>query len=199
MRVVIGLGNPGRKYELTRHNAGFLFLDYIAVQNSISFLPSKYDYYFAEGHVNHAPFLLIKPHTYMNLSGTAVKNVLDNFSISIEDILVVYDDVNLPSGEIRVNPGGGDGGHNGIYSIIYHLNSEKFLRLRIGVGNTFEKGKMAEYVLSSFSDEEYKNVINNFQFCNELTQAFILGGAKGLLDTHAKLKGTNSLNKKLNN
>lgn len=196
---MIGLGNPGRQYELTRHNVGFLFLDFLAATKSISFVPSKYDYFYAEGHVNHAPFLLIKPYTYMNLSGAAVKQVIDVLDISIEDILIVYDDVNLPIGDVRVRPGGSDGGHNGIYSIIYNLNSDKFLRIRIGIGNTSEKGRLSEYVLSTFSAEELKKITNTFQFCSDLTQAFILGGTKELLDTHAKFKGTDSLNKNLNN
>jgi PTH1 family peptidyl-tRNA hydrolase len=195
---VIGLGNPGRKYELTRHNAGFLFLDFFAASQLISFIPSKNDYYFAEGHVNHAPFLLIKPCTYMNLSGTAVKHVLENANISIEDILVVYDDVNLIAGDLRVRPGGSDGGHNGINSLIYHLNSDRFLRIRIGIGNSFEKGKMSDFVLSTFSEEEFSNLSTTFKFCTKLTKAFILGGTKELLDTNAKLKRTDSLNQKLN-
>ncbi len=194
MRLVIGLGNPGRKYELTRHNAGFLFLDFFAASQLVCFIPSKNDYYYAEGHVNHAPFLLIKPYTYMNLSGTAVKDVLENKNISIEDILVVYDDVNLTAGNLRVRPSGTDGGHNGINSLIYHLNSDRFLRIRIGIGNSFEKGKMSDFVLSNFTEEELKNLISTFQFCTELTQAFILGGTKELLDMNAKLKGNDSLN-----
>lgn len=186
MRGIIGLGNPGKKYELTRHNTGFIFLDYFASLKSLKFYPSKFDFYYAEGHAQHAPFMLVKPSTFVNLSGLSVKQFIDNYSCSVDDILVVYDDINLPSGDVKIRFGGSDGGHNGIYSIIYHLNIEKFTRLRIGIGDSFEKGKMSEYVLSVFSKEELDKLNSSFSFCTELVEAFILGGTKNMLDTHAK-------------
>ncbi|HRI47261.1 MAG: aminoacyl-tRNA hydrolase [Ignavibacteriaceae bacterium] len=188
MRSVVGLGNPGKKYNFTRHNAGFLFLDYFAQKHSIQFSPSKYSYFFAKGHVNHAPFLLIKPSTYMNLSGVAIKELMLNDNIDINDILIIYDDVNIPNGDVRVRLTGSDGGHNGVYSIIYNLESDAFARIRVGIGKELNRGEMVDFVLSNFSEEELKQLVDSFNIVAELTEAFILEGSKAMLDVHSRIK-----------
>ncbi len=154
MRTVFGLGNPGRKYQNSRHNIGFIALDYIQNQFKIPFRPGKGDYYFAEISIDGENILLIKPHTYMNRSGLAVVQVLESFGLDIKDILIVYDDFNLPFGTLRFRKKGSDGGHNGIKSILYHLETQYFDRLKIGIGDDFDNS--VEFVLTPFSEDEQK-------------------------------------------
>ena len=188
MRAVVGIGNPGKSYSLTRHNTGFIFLDYFADKYSLNFQPSKNDYYYAKGYINDIPFLLIKPTTYVNLSGVAVNQVIEDYEIQLEDLLVVVDEINLDLGEIKVRVGGGDGGHNGMNSIIYNLNSNQFPRIKIGIGNNFAKGEQVDYVLSKFNDEELKILLKSFEFCKELLEVFIKNGTKEMLDFNSKNK-----------
>ncbi|MDR3665957.1 MAG: aminoacyl-tRNA hydrolase, partial [Ignavibacteriaceae bacterium] len=155
MRVIFGIGNPGTRYSQTRHNSGFLLLDLYAQKNSLHFTASKNDYFFAEGKTAQSGFSLIKPSTFVNNSGIAALQAITEYNTPVDDFLVIADDINLETGKVRIRIGGGDGGHNGINSIIYHLNSDEFPRLRIGIGNNFGKGEMADYVLSSFSNDEF--------------------------------------------
>ncbi|MBK6682066.1 MAG: aminoacyl-tRNA hydrolase [Ignavibacteriales bacterium] len=187
MRFIVGIGNPGRKYEKTRHNAGFMFLDQFASLHSLKFTPSKYEYYQAEGSLEGNPFLLIKPVTYVNLSGNAVFDLLNEFNGSPEDMLVVYDEINLEPGKYKVKLKGSDGGHNGISSIIYSIESENFTRLRIGIGNNFSPGAMADYVLSPFEKDEFELTTKVFDTCSLLANEFIRTGVKGILDANSKL------------
>ncbi|GJQ32806.1 MAG: peptidyl-tRNA hydrolase [Ignavibacteriaceae bacterium] len=187
MRIVVGLGNPGKKYENTRHNAGFMFLDRFAALNSIQFSPSKYNYYRAEGSLKGNPFVLIKPATYVNLSGNAVKELMSEYPVAPEDVLVVHDELNLPPGGYKIKLKGSDGGHNGIYSIIYTIENDNFPRIRIGIGNDFPAGAMADYVLSPFNRNETELLAKVFDNCTVLTNEFIASGVKGLLDANSKL------------
>lgn len=189
MKIILGIGNPGRKYENTRHNIGFIVLDKFAEKHNIIFKTSKYDYY--EARPTHESgsrpsYLLVKPSTYVNLSGNAALDLLELYNYNIEDLLIVTDDLNLDLGRIRVRPSGGDGGHNGIHSIIYQLQTDKFPRLRFGIGNDFSDGKMKDYVLSKINDEEFKFLIPSFDFSILLLEAFIEGGTKKMLDTFSK-------------
>ncbi|MHB8580238.1 MAG: aminoacyl-tRNA hydrolase [Ignavibacteriaceae bacterium] len=199
MRVILGIGNPGNRYKNNRHNIGFMFLDFFADSYSLKFTPSKKDYYFATGRLDEYDFSIIKPSTFVNNSGTAALNSSLNFDTRIEDILVGADDINLDPGVLKIKSHGGDGGHNGIASIIYHLNSNKFPRLRIGVGNNFESGSMAEYVLSDFNSEELMLLEKSFEKGKILVDNFIKGGLKQMLDyhsiifNHTKLPGNNNL------
>jgi len=153
---VIGLGNPGKKYELTRHNIGFRVVDKIAIDNNIPFKSGKGDYYFAEFVKGNDRILLAKPVTFMNESGRAVSQILKYFPIDIENLIIVYDDYNLPLGTLRFRPVGSDGGHNGIKSIIYHLQSNEFDRLKFGIGSDFVDS--VSYVLSKFNKSEEKEI-----------------------------------------
>lgn len=152
MRALIGLGNPGRRYQMTRHNAGFLFLDYLNSKYNIPFRPGKGDYYFSEVSFGQHEVVLIKPTTYMNNSGLAVRQVMEHFSILQEDLLIIYDDFHLPFGTLRFRAKGSDAGHNGIKSIIYELESELFSRLKIGIGSAFSDA--VDFVLADFSEKE---------------------------------------------
>lgn len=152
MKVICGLGNPGRRYRLTRHNIGFIFLEYIQKQLNISFEPGKGEYNYCEAELDNQPILLIQPLTYMNLSGLAINQVLEYFDKNSDDLLVIYDDFHLPFGELRFRKKGSSGGHNGIESIIYQLQSEIFARLKIGIGNEFKNS--VDFVLSKFNRKE---------------------------------------------
>lgn len=193
MRLILGIGNPGKRYLKNRHNVGFMLLDHLAGKYSLSFIPSQSDYYFAEHHLGENKFSLIKPSAFVNNSGIAAKQAVSIYNVSIEDFLVVHDDIYLPFGYFRVKLSGGDGGHNGISSIIYHLAAEDFVRIRIGVGKEkIWEDNIVEHVLSNFSDEEQKSLSAVFDDCTSLVEAFILGGRKLLLDTNSKLQKPSS-------
>ena len=182
----MGIGNPGKKYLHTRHNIGFMILDRFASKHNLQFKPSKFDFYFSASNKNDNEFMLVKPTTYVNLSGLAAKQIVDNYNCEPSDLLVVCDDINLSSGKIRIRKSGGDGGHNGLHSIIYHLETDQFPRLRFGIGQDFEKGEMKDYVLSKFSEEEFEALENNFEFSVELLESFIAGGTEVMLNYYSK-------------
>jgi peptidyl-tRNA hydrolase, PTH1 family len=198
VRIIFGIGNPGSHYKFNRHNVGFMFLDYIANSFSLSFKSSKSEYYFSEGKLENQSFSLIKPTTYVNNSGIAALQAIQYYKIELKDFLLVYDDLNLGFPDLRVRVGGGDGGHNGLNSVIYHLASEDFPRLRFGIGDDFDPGKMAEYVLTDFTDSEKPQLENTFEEGALLFNEFIIGGKKSLLDANSKL-AKNKNNNKLSN
>lgn len=187
MKIIAGIGNPGARYEFTRHNAGFIFLDFLAREFSLNYKSAKFSSEIAEGSFSGQSFVLIKPQTYVNLSGNAIGGYLRYFKYPVEDLLVVYDDINIEPGKYKVNFGGSDGGHNGIYSIINVLSDDKFSRLRIGIGNNFEKGLMPDYVLSKFPAAEWDLTEANFPKFLELSKGFLKSGSKGFLDANSKL------------
>ncbi len=152
MIILVGLGNPGRKYSDTKHNFGFWVMDRFAAKNSMVFQAGKGDYLFARSD----KLTCVKPTTYMNSSGMAVADYCQYFQNSIEDLLVIYDDIDLQLGIFRFRPDGGAGGHRGMESIIYHMESEDFCRLRIGisVGEVVEPAE--QYVLSPFHKDHEK-------------------------------------------
>ncbi len=138
MRLIVGIGNPGSRYKNNRHNVGFQFLDFFVQKKMLQFKASKFQFHFTEGELFGEPFVLLKPDTYVNNSGLAVLDCINHYRIEVNDVLVVVDDINLALSKIRIRKSGGDGGHNGLYSIIYHLESKDFSRLRIGIGDDFE-------------------------------------------------------------
>ena len=154
MFLIVGLGNVGKKYSNTRHNVGFEVVDLISNKLKLQWVPGKGEYYFAHANCNDKDIVLIKPTTFMNNSGIAVVHAMQEFDVPDSDLLVICDDFNLPLGKIRLRPKGSDGGHNGLYSIIYQTNSENFSRLRTGIGCEFEKSQVTSYVLSEFSKDE---------------------------------------------
>jgi peptidyl-tRNA hydrolase, PTH1 family len=196
VRILFGIGNPGKKYSLNRHNAGFMLLDYFAETHSLVFKPSKFDYYFAEGELSDSSYVLVKPTTYVNRSGIAALQLMENYNSDVKDFLVVYDDFNLDVAALRIRMSGSDGGHNGLSSIIYHLNSDQFPRLRIGIGNDYKPGEMADFVLTNFSKDEQKILTDAFKSGEILLKEFIIGGIKGMLDANSRLLKPDSENKK---
>lgn len=155
MTVLVGLGNPGRNYSDTKHNFGFWILDKFAEKRSLKFQAGKGDYLLVKSN----DIALVKPTTYMNNSGIAVADYCRYFQNTPEELLVVYDDIDLPLGTLRFKPNGGSGGHKGLESIIYQLESEDFNRLRIGISAENEMGPSERYVLSPFP-KDWKEKIN---------------------------------------
>lgn len=162
MKLITGLGNPGTKYSMTRHNIGFIILDYLADFLKINFKPGKGDFYFASGKFKSEDFFLIKPSTFMNNSGLALEQFSENYAQieNTNDILIVHDDFHLPLGTIRVRTNGSDAGHNGVASVMYHLNSDEFTRMRTGIGKNeiLRKDEYVDYVLTNFLDDEIEKI-----------------------------------------
>ncbi|HSW86866.1 MAG TPA: aminoacyl-tRNA hydrolase [Rhabdochlamydiaceae bacterium] len=154
IRLIVGLGNPGKAYELTRHNAGFRVVQTFAEKKGLPFRQAAIvSGEIAQGRVNDHKVILLLPMTYMNSSGQAVKLCVDYFKIALENILVVSDDVNLPFGKLRIRANGSAGGHNGLKSVEEHLGTQEYPRLRIGIGEPHPV-ELAEYVLTKFTAEE---------------------------------------------
>ena len=160
MLLILGLGNPGPRYELTRHNAGFLVLDNLADKYKIKLTQHKYRSLYGKGEIEGLPVILAKPMTYMNESGKAVKALLSAFNLSPEQILVTHDDIDLPLGKIKTKLKGGDGGQLGIRSTIETLQTREFYRVRIGVDRPEDREEIVDYVLSPFTEEE-SGLLNN--------------------------------------
>lgn len=175
MKVIVGLGNPDKQYFNTYHNVGFLSIDKFAEKNNICFSKNKYNAMYAEGVVNNEKIILMKPTTYMNLSGVAVSEVCRKLKLNVADILVVYDDIDLPVGAIRTRNSGSAGTHNGMRNIVQLLGSSEFSRIRVGIGKP-QFGDLANYVLSKIKDEDFKILNNKFATINDEIEYFIKTG-----------------------
>lgn len=156
--VVIGLGNPGREYESTRHNVGFDTIELLAQRNNININKIKFKSVIGEGQIGKEKVILMKPQTYMNNSGMAVYDMLNFYKIPIENIIVIVDDIDIEFGTVRIKAKGSAGTHNGMRSIIYHIQKDNFPRVKIGIGKAREGQDLANFVLSRFSKEERKFV-----------------------------------------
>ena len=161
--LVVGLGNPGDKYTFTRHNTGFMALDFIAEKCGVRVDRARVKSLCADARIGEHRVLLMKPQTFMNLSGEAVREAADFYKIPPENILVLFDDINFDVGVMRIRRNGSDGGHNGIKSIIYQLNSDAFPRVKIGVGKKPSPDyDLADYVLGTYSDADKKTLFSMF-------------------------------------
>ncbi|MBP3330177.1 MAG: aminoacyl-tRNA hydrolase [Clostridia bacterium] len=157
--LIVGLGNPGDKYEFTRHNAGFMCVDFLADKLDFKINGLKYKSLLADVDIKGHRCLIMKPQTFMNNSGEAVRDAAQFYKIPPENVIVIYDDISLDVGRIRVRRKGSDGGHNGIKSIIYHLNSDNFPRIKVGVGKKPPEWEdLADWVLSRFTNDELKTL-----------------------------------------
>lgn len=167
MKMIVGLGNPGKNYEKTRHNVGFIIIDEFAKKNNMTFDKNKFNTDYSVGYIDGIKYLLIKPNTYMNLSGEAVRKFYDYFDIKIEDLLIIYDDLDTKTANLRLRNKGSSGGHNGIKSIMSHLNTENFNRLKIGIDRPKNKMKVSNYVLGNFSIDEMSEIESIYEkSCN---------------------------------
>ena len=154
MKMIAGLGNPGKKYENQRHNLGFMVIDSIADSHQIDINEKKFKADFGKGSLNGESVILVKPQTFMNLSGEAINQLARYFKIDVEDVIVIADDLNIDFGRIRIRKKGSDGGHNGLKSISQCLGSQEFPRVRVGIGLPKEAYDVSNFVLSQFKAEE---------------------------------------------
>jgi len=179
LKIVVGLGNPGLKYEFTRHNIGFRIVDSLARNIEIEFKKAK-SYYslISRGMISNHKVILIKPQTFMNLSGRAVSKVVSYYKIPLQDLLIVYDDLNLELGQVRIRKKGSAGGHKGIESIMQYLGSEEIPRLRIGIGNPLVNFNFdcVSYVLSNFNGDEKDKIKETIQLSTEAIKTVIEDG-----------------------
>lgn len=154
MKLIVGLGNPGAKYAGTRHNAGFSVIDGLAERHNIKVDTCKHKALIGKGVINGEKVILAMPQTFMNLSGESVRAIMDFYKLTVDDLIVVYDDIDLDVGKIRIREKGSAGGHNGMKNIILHSGSQDFVRVRVGVGKKPEHMDLADHVLSRFSRED---------------------------------------------
>ncbi len=152
-KLIVGLGNPGSKYQWTRHNAGFMVLDRLSNVAGISVTKKRFSGFYGEGSWKNVRLLLLKPQTFMNLSGQSVAEALRFHKISLDNLLVIHDDLDIPYGRVKLKEGGGHAGHNGLRSLVSELGGGGFMRIRVGIGRP-RFGDAADYVLSSFSKDE---------------------------------------------
>lgn len=172
MKLIIGLGNPGKEYEKTRHNIGYMVIDNYAKAHGVEINKKKFNSLYQKLIVDNCDVLLVKPETYMNLSGEAVISFVNYFKIDIEDILIIYDDLDLECGKMRLRDKGSSGGHNGIKNIISLLGTDKFKRLKLGISNN----KMIEtkdYVLGKLTSDEQEKINNSIKLTSNLIDDFL--------------------------
>lgn len=172
MKLIVGLGNPGKEYENTRHNIGYIFIDSFAEKLGVSIDKKKFNGLYTEVLINNEKVLLVKPLSYMNLSGEVVGKFVNFYKIDINDILIINDDLDLDVGRIRLRYKGSSGGHNGLKNIALHLNTEDFKRLKIGISNN-KLIDTKDYVLGKFSKEEKETINNLKDQINKLLMDFI--------------------------
>lgn len=153
MYVIAGLGNPGKKYENTRHNMGFITIDQLAEKHDIKIDKLKFKALVGEGRIAGQKVLLVKPQTYMNLSGESIRDVMNFYKLEPEKLIVIYDDIDIEAGTLRIRKFGSAGTHNGMKSVVYQLQSDRFPRIRVGIGSQ-KKGDLVNFVIGGFSKEE---------------------------------------------
>lgn len=158
MKLIVGLGNPGRQYEHTRHNVGFKVIDKLSEELSIPLDRQKFNGVYGIGHISGEKIILLKPLTYMNLSGECIRPLMDFYDMDVEDLVVIYDDLDLPVGKIRLRAKGSAGGHNGIKSMIHHLGTQEFNRIRVGIDRPTNGMKISDYVLGVFTEDDSEGI-----------------------------------------
>lgn len=173
MYLIVGLGNPTKEYERTRHNAGFDAVDMLADKLNVTVAERKHKGLCGKGMIGGEKVILLKPQTYMNLSGESVRSAADFYKIDPEHIIVMYDDIDLDVGKLRVRARGSAGGHNGIKSIIAHLGTEVFPRVKVGVGQKPRQYDLADYVLGHFSGEERERMAEGYRHAAEAVKYMV--------------------------
>jgi PTH1 family peptidyl-tRNA hydrolase len=191
VKLIAGLGNPGTRYRMSRHNAGFLVLNQLALRQNISINQNLFDAHIGKGKIAGSPVLLVQPQTFMNLSGVAIRRLADYFRIDLENIIVVHDDVDLPFQTIRLKAGGGHAGHKGLISIMDHLGGKEFLRVRFGIGRPARKTMVEAYVLESFSEEEMGCLPQLTAKAAEAVTDILTSGIQAAMEKHHGEEKTN--------
>lgn len=187
MMIILGLGNPGPRYFYTRHNIGFIAVDSLAAHFKIPLYKVGYHSYYGKGQVDGREILLAKPMTFMNASGEAAVAFCHAFGVLPAQLLVILDDLDLPLGEIRLRPGGGSGGHKGLDSIIFQLETQDFPRMRVGIGRP-EDGNVVEYVLQQFGDGETPLVDSTLRLAVEAATVFVREGISQAMNFYNRKK-----------
>ncbi len=183
--LIVGLGNPGYEYENTRHNTGFMVLDKMAESAGVSFEDKRYGYV-AETSIKGRKVFLLKPTTYMNLSGNAVRYWLHKENIDQKRLLVVVDDLSIPLGDYRLKGNGSNGGHNGLGNI-QQLIGQQYARLRMGIGNEFQRGQQVDWVLGKYTDEDMRTLQPSIDEAVEIIRSFVLAGLDITMNQFNKL------------
>lgn len=182
MYLIIGLGNPGTDYAATRHNIGFDMITYLSDRYNIPLRSRENKAIVGKGMIGGQRVMLAQPQTFMNLSGESVRALLDYYKMDIDELIIIYDDISLPVGQIRVRPKGSAGGHNGIKNIIQHLRTEEFARIKIGVGAKPEGGDLVKHVLGRFSREEDGMIRDVFALAEEALLALLNEGVASAMN-----------------
>jgi PTH1 family peptidyl-tRNA hydrolase len=180
--LIVGLGNIGAEYVNTRHNIGFKILDFVAQQHSLSFETAKLGA-ITEYSVKGRKLILLKPNTYMNLSGKAIHYWMEKENIPKENVLVITDDLNLPFGTIRIKGKGSDGGHNGLKNIQLILNTTEYPRFRFGISDQFKKGQQVDYVLGEWNEEEKAKLPERYEIAKQIIESFALAGLNNTMNS----------------
>ena len=187
MYIIVGLGNPGKQYENTRHNVGFQVIDKIAEKYNIAVDAKKGRAYVGKGIIEGQKVLLVKPQTYMNLSGESVGGIVNYYKIDPEsDLLVIYDDISLDVGQLRIRKKGSAGGHNGIKSIIAHLGTTVFPRIKVGVGEKPKNYDLADYVLGHFSKQERELMEEGYEHASDAVEQIVQGEIEAAMNVFNK-------------
>jgi PTH1 family peptidyl-tRNA hydrolase len=181
--LIVGLGNPGLEYKNTRHNIGYTVLDAFAESAGIAFFDKRYAYR-AETSIKGRSLILIKPTTYMNLSGNAVRYYMNQEKIPVENVFVIVDDLALPFGTIRIKPKGSSGGHNGLQNIQDTIGTSEYARLRFGIGNEFSRGGQIDFVLGEWTKEESENLKSRVEIAVNAIKDFPLIGIERTMNTY---------------
>lgn len=184
MYLIVGLGNPGDKYTFTRHNAGFLAIDYISQKHNIEIKKLKHKAMIGEGIISGKKVVLAKPQTFMNLSGESIRELVSWYKVEQKNIIVIYDDVSMPVGSLRIREKGSAGGHNGIKSIILNLNSDEFPRFKLGINEKPSEYNLADYVLGKFTSTEQKVMFDTFEKANLAVEEFITNGIQSAMNKY---------------
>lgn len=183
--LIVGLGNIGSEYARTRHNIGFRVLDALAKASNLVFEDKRYGFV-TTLKVKNQTLILLKPSTYMNLSGNAVRYWLNEKKIPVENMLVVVDDLALPFGQLRLRPGGSEGGHNGLRHISSVLGTQQYARLRFGIGNDFPRGGQVDFVLGEFGEEDLAIMDERLATAGEMVKSFALSGIQFTMNQYNK-------------
>lgn len=191
MFLIVGLGNPGSQYEDTRHNIGFKIVDNIAKEYNIEINRQKFKGMCGEGFINGEKVILLKPTTYMNLSGESIREVVDFYKLSNDDVLVIYDDISLDVGRLRIREKGSAGGHNGIKSIIAHLGTDIFPRIKVGVGQP--NVDLVNYVLGKFTKEEMEVLNESIDASTKAAKEIISNDVKTAMNIYNGFKASKSI------
>ena len=191
MFLIVGLGNPGSQYEDTRHNIGFKVVDNIAKEYNIEINRQKFKGMCGEGFINGEKVILLKPSTYMNLSGESIREVVDFYKLSNEDLVVIYDDISLDVGRLRIREKGSAGGHNGIKSIIAHLGTDIFPRIKVGVGQP--NVDLVNYVLGKFTKEEMEVLSESIDASTKAVREILSSDVKTAMNIYNGFKASKSI------